>query len=180
MRSWGAREGEGVRGSSMTDIGDYNEKLVLQTIRAATAGISQSEVGRRADLSRQSVSLITRRLLAEGLIETAGRRISGPGKPYTVLRMVPDARLAIGVHLDPAHITVVVCDLYARPLVKSTMEAPTRSSDRDIARIAARIGELSDSIGAAAPGRSEEHTSELQSRGHLVCRLLLEKKKKQN
>src|SRR5690625_6308327 len=28
------------------------------------------------------------------------------------------------------------------------------------------------------PERSEEHTSELQSRGHLVCRLLLEKKKK--
>src|SRR5690625_6338136 len=27
--------------------------------------------------------------------------------------------------------------------------------------------------------RSEEHTSELQSRGHLVCRLLLEKKRKQ-
>src|SRR5437660_3192054 len=29
-----------------------------------------------------------------------------------------------------------------------------------------------------AADRSEEHTSELQSRGHLVCRLLLEKKKK--
>src|SRR5690625_7082349 len=29
----------------------------------------------------------------------------------------------------------------------------------------------------AGPHRSEEHTSELQSRGHLVCRLLLEKKK---
>src|SRR5690625_5673609 len=28
--------------------------------------------------------------------------------------------------------------------------------------------------------RSEEHTSELQSRGHLVCRLLLEKKKQKN
>src|SRR5439155_24881563 len=28
-----------------------------------------------------------------------------------------------------------------------------------------------------SPKRSEEHTSELQSRGHLVCRLLLEKKK---
>src|SRR5436305_9354117 len=28
------------------------------------------------------------------------------------------------------------------------------------------------------PGRSEEHTSELQSRPHLVCRLLLEKKNK--
>src|SRR5690625_6282403 len=31
---------------------------------------------------------------------------------------------------------------------------------------------------AQTGGRSEEHTSELQSRGHLVCRLLLEKKNK--
>src|SRR5690554_7572853 len=30
------------------------------------------------------------------------------------------------------------------------------------------------------PVRSEEHTSELQSRPHLVCRLLLEKKKREN
>src|SRR5690625_5753561 len=34
-----------------------------------------------------------------------------------------------------------------------------------------------DKVATPAPlgGRSEEHTSELQSRGHLVCRLLLEK-----
>src|SRR2546422_3323032 len=35
------------------------------------------------------------------------------------------------------------------------------------------------SVRKAARERSEEHTSELQSRLHLVCRLLLEKKKKQ-
>src|SRR5439155_26434048 len=35
-------------------------------------------------------------------------------------------------------------------------------------------------IGKAWKNRSEEHTSELQSRGHLVCRLLLEKKKNKN
>src|SRR2546422_7790976 len=47
-----------------------------------------------------------------------------------------------------------------------------------------RLGELSESVlerrgGATARRlrRSEEHTSELQSRLHLVCRLLLEKKK---
>src|SRR5690625_5422849 len=33
------------------------------------------------------------------------------------------------------------------------------------------------SRGPRTENRSEEHTSELQSRGHLVCRLLLEKKK---
>src|SRR2546427_2016775 len=32
----------------------------------------------------------------------------------------------------------------------------------------------------ASAGRSEEHTSELQSQSNLVCRLLLEKKKKKN
>src|SRR5436305_9768644 len=35
-----------------------------------------------------------------------------------------------------------------------------------------------DNNGSAGGARSEEHTSELQSRPHLVCRLLLEKKKK--
>src|SRR5262245_63004399 len=34
-------------------------------------------------------------------------------------------------------------------------------------------------LGVSSAGRSEEHTSELQSLRHLVCRLLLEKKKKQ-
>src|SRR5207253_5309985 len=36
---------------------------------------------------------------------------------------------------------------------------------------------LSGPVPDRKSGRSEEHTSELQSRGHLVCRLLLEKKK---
>src|SRR5207253_11476980 len=35
----------------------------------------------------------------------------------------------------------------------------------------------SQKLARALDARSEEHTSELQSRGHLVCRLLLEKKK---
>src|SRR5687768_17815435 len=43
-----------------------------------------------------------------------------------------------------------------------------------------RLEELADQREAVPHdvGRSEEHTSELQSRLHLVCRLLLEKKKK--
>src|SRR2546429_3360076 len=40
------------------------------------------------------------------------------------------------------------------------------------------IGAPPGYVGHDAGGRSEEHTSELQSRLHLVCRLLLEKKKK--
>src|SRR3712207_7454753 len=44
------------------------------------------------------------------------------------------------------------------------------------------VGKLKSEVGSQESGektRSEEHTSELQSRQYLVCRLLLEKKKKQ-
>src|SRR3712207_7912792 len=50
-----------------------------------------------------------------------------------------------------------------------------RASDRDRALVGVAGPHL---VGAAAhDSRSEEHTSELQSRQYLVCRLLLEKKK---
>src|SRR5687767_15470631 len=45
----------------------------------------------------------------------------------------------------------------------------------EVVRVSARTGEGLDELRAA---RSEEHTSELQSLAYLVCRLLLEKKKK--
>src|SRR2546429_5526862 len=47
------------------------------------------------------------------------------------------------------------------------------AQSRGVWRVAGNFGETA----AEATGRSEEHTSELQSRLHLVCRLLLEKKK---
>src|SRR5690349_24189870 len=43
-----------------------------------------------------------------------------------------------------------------------------------------RAGFGVEPITGTPPTRSEEHTSELQSRRDLVCRLLLEKKKKKN
>src|SRR2546428_5353594 len=47
-----------------------------------------------------------------------------------------------------------------------------------VATLAARSGKLPDNMIENLHERSEEHTSELQSRSDLVCRLLLEKKKK--
>src|SRR3712207_7595771 len=51
-------------------------------------------------------------------------------------------------------------------------------------RLAQKVGEEAVEVVVAALSderlRSEEHTSELQSRQYLVCRLLLEKKKKNN
>src|SRR3989442_8301499 len=60
---------------------------------------------------------------------------------------------------------------------------PLRKLLEDAAKLKARISALAPAdpleLARQCNRRSEEHTSELQSRPHLVCRLLLEKKKKQ-
>src|SRR5437870_1826554 len=58
---------------------------------------------------------------------------------------------------------------------------PMDAGSRRYLRLAAKRSYRARRAWATAGGhRSEEHTSELQSRGHLVCRLLLEKKKKKD
>src|SRR5439155_16500924 len=56
---------------------------------------------------------------------------------------------------------------------------PKARAGATVIRIFARLGRCRERHRRGTEGstRSEEHTSELQSRGHLVCRLLLEKKK---
>src|SRR3712207_7210524 len=76
--------------------------------------------------------------------------------PYTTLFRSPDERL--GLMLDDAGVGVV--------LTHQTLLADL--PDRDLTTIC---------LDAEREQRSEEHTSELQSRQYLVCRLLLEKKK---
>src|SRR5437588_5519362 len=56
---------------------------------------------------------------------------------------------------------------------------PPRPEDAARARRLAHVPHLARRRGLHQP-RSEEHTSELQSHSDLVCRLLLEKKKKKN
>src|SRR5690554_7568775 len=53
------------------------------------------------------------------------------------------------------------------------------ASDRAHGQVTTRTDRVISNA-LSAPARSEEHTSELQSRPHLVCRLLLEKKKKES
>src|SRR5687768_18586666 len=58
------------------------------------------------------------------------------------------------------------------------LRGPASSDAKHQSRSATFRRSPSSSTNAFCPARSEEHTSELQSRLHLVCRLLLEKKKK--
>src|SRR3712207_183593 len=76
----------------------------------------------------------------------------------------------------PAYILVY------RPLLASILRARAEATGAQV-RIGPSVAELAqdgDGVDVRFTDRSEEHTSELQSRQYLVCRLLLEKKKKIN
>src|SRR5205809_5313706 len=65
-------------------------------------------------------------------------------------------------------------------LFRSVLRSRARTSDhRELIRpYPLQLPSGGSDIGSCSGYRSEEHTSELQSRLHLVCRLLLEKKKR--
>src|SRR5439155_7617126 len=68
-----------------------------------------------------------------------------------------------------------------RPGLRRGRDAERADPHADLPELQRRTHEtvffaLTSAVTVSFTGRSEEHTSELQSRGHLVCRLLLEKK----
>ncbi len=90
----------------------HNTALVLDLLRGAgEGGISRLELAEGTRLTPQAVSKITARLRADGLAAEAGHRASTGGKPRTVLRLVPSAAHAVGVHLDRDELTVLLTDL---------------------------------------------------------------------
>ncbi|XQE79882.1 ROK family transcriptional regulator [Streptomyces microflavus] len=108
-------------GVNLPALRHHNAALVLDLLRAAGAeGISRLELAERTGLTPQAVSKITARLRAEGLAVGAGLRPSTGGKPRTVLRLVPDAQFAVGLHLDRDGLTAVLVDLAGRSVAVTT------------------------------------------------------------
>ncbi|WP_410099141.1 ROK family protein [Streptomyces sp. STR69] len=99
-------------GANLLAVRSHNTALVLDLLRTAGPdGISRLELADRTGLTPQAVSKITARLRERGLVTEAGRRASTGGKPRTVLRLVPEAGRAVGVHLDRDELRVVLVDL---------------------------------------------------------------------
>ncbi|MFD4691613.1 ROK family transcriptional regulator [Streptomyces sp. NPDC058463] len=102
-------------GTNHPGMGSYNQAVVLEAIQTSD-GISRVQIADRTGLTAQTVSVIVRRLLGQGLVREGGTLPSTGGKPRTILRIDPDAGYAIGIHFDPAEITVVLANLAGIPV----------------------------------------------------------------
>src|SRR5690625_6948812 len=124
----------------------------MASLEAKSPTYDQAEIRYRGDFIR-TIMRRNEGVNEEDLREIIATKIA----PRLRARLLKEAVERITQHRAAGHRTVLITgqiDVFVEPL-----------------------SGLFDDIVAGKMERSEEHTSELQSRGHLVCRLLLEKKK---
>lgn len=150
------------RGANQPSVGGYNEAVVLDQIRRSH-GYSRVELADATGLSAQTVSNIVQRLLDAGIVEEAGRTSSGRGKPRTTLRLVGSSRYAVGVHLDPGLITVVLLSIDGEVIARHARATPLAQDPSDTVEVLTQDIEMTLTgsgidrsrivgLGIAAPG----------------------------
>ncbi|MFF8584296.1 ROK family protein [Streptomyces althioticus] len=158
-------------GANLLALRSHNTALVLDLLRTAgTEGISRLELADRTGLTPQAVSKITARLREEGLAAEAGRRASTGGKPRTVLRLVPEAGHAVGVHLDRDELRAVLADLDGTVVARRHAALDLGAgAEAVLGRVAAVVGELgaeaAEAAGAAGAARTAEAAGAARTAG---------------
>ncbi|MFD9911086.1 ROK family protein [Streptomyces sp. NPDC059063] len=154
----------------MRALRGHNAAVVLDLLRSAgDDGVSRLELADRAGLTPQAVSKIVARLRDEGLVADAGRRASTGGKPAAVLRLVPDAGYAVGLHLDRDALVVVLVDLAGGVAAERRAALDFGAGADAVVDVAAReVGALVAAapggvlgVGAALPGPLDHGTGVL-------------------
>ncbi|MGW4639446.1 ROK family protein [Sphaerisporangium sp. NPDC004334] len=149
-------------GTNLPRVGSYNRAVVLEAIQVSD-GISRVQIAERSGLTAQTVSVIVRRLLEDGLVVEDGSLPSSGGKPRTILRVDPGAGYAVGIHFDPGELSYVLADLAGQPVTMRREAVPPGLAPdtviRQMARTArdmlSRAGVPDDKvlgIGLACPG----------------------------
>uniref|UniRef100_A0AAU3GYK1 ROK family transcriptional regulator n=1 Tax=Streptomyces sp. NBC_01401 TaxID=2903854 RepID=A0AAU3GYK1_9ACTN len=139
-------------GANLPALRHHNASLVLDLLRVAgERGISRPALAERTGLTPQAVSKITARLRADGLAAEAGRLASTGGKPRTVLRLVPDAGHAVGLHLDRDELTAVLADLAGTTVATRTFPLDLGAPAADVLAMAAHAVRTVRAEGPQAP-----------------------------
>lgn len=122
-----------------------NESLILDALRLGPA--SRADLARRTGLTTGTVSNLVARMAARGLLSELGAGPSTGGRKPILVQLESRARVALGVHVSPESVEVVLADLLARPLARKTAPLPVSQDPEEVCE---RIRLLSGSVMADA------------------------------
>lgn len=142
-------------GSSSSALKSHNRRAIL-LILLHHAPVSRVRIAQLTGLSTTTVTNLIGELLATGVVAEDGfEEVNGPrgaGRPRTALRLEPESRYAVGVHIDVGSVHVAVTDLFARPLCIRTLEHSLDQSAEDV--LAATADLVQDTIQACDVDRA--------------------------
>src|SRR2546422_3399578 len=142
--------------------------MIENVVTMKITGMSRGSVTYRNRAHVPAPSIVALSISSSGIVCSPARIVMPKnGSPRHVLTRITDTMARVGL---PSHDGPWFC-LTRSKNISSRLNIPMPGSKIHCqATVLSTVGTMN---------RSEEHTSELQSRLHLVCRLLLEKKKKE-
>ena len=122
-------------GSSSSAIKSHNLRAVLN-ILLHNAYVSRVRIAQLTGLSTTTVTNLITELLEQGIVAEEGpeqlQRARGVGRPRTALRLVPEARYAVGVHIGVGSLHVAVTDLFGHKVAAVRQTHPLDRPARDV------------------------------------------------
>lgn len=152
------------RGVNQPGLSDFNQRVVLDAIRlAGSAGTSRTELAESTGLAPQTITNVVRRLMVAELVREAGQVSRGPGKPRRIVKFNPNGAFAVGIHIDPSVVDVILMDLTGE--IRSRAERDIQDGEppaTTLSAVAHEVNQIIDNshispdrvvgVGVAAPG----------------------------
>lgn len=129
------------RGSSQGGLRQYNERVVLQAIRL-NGSLPGAEIARVTQLTAQTVSMITKRLIEDALLVKGEPQRGKVGQPSVPLALNPDGAFAVGIKVGRRSMDLLLVDFTGA--VRERWTRDYRYPDPELLRdeIAQRLAEL--------------------------------------
>lgn len=134
------------RGSNQTGMGQFNERVVLQAIRL-NGSMPKADLARLTNLSTQTVSLIIKRLLDEGLVLKLDALRGKVGQPSVPIALNPDGAFSIGIKIGRRSLDVLLVDFLGQVRERSSLHYPFPDPDALFAEIERQLLRLRGVLG---------------------------------
>ena len=140
------------RGSSQGGLRQYNERVVLQAIRLH-GPLPGAEIARLTQLTAQTVSMITKRLLADGLLARGAPLRGKVGQPSVPLSLAPDGAYAIGIQVGRRSLDVLLVDFAGAVRQRWSLGYRNPEPAALLAEIALRLRQINTILGPKGRGQ---------------------------
>lgn len=130
-------------GTTSSNIKSHNRRAILLTLLRETA-VSRVGLAQATQLSTTTITNLATELLEQGVVaEDDGGHMPdvrrGVGRPQTALRIVPDARYAIGIHFNVDSLNVAISNLLAQPVQMLSRAIQPETSAKETLQIASEL-----------------------------------------